>query len=610
MACIQIGIGIAAQYLATAVVNDVLAVAGFSAGILLGIFALGVLTQRVGQPAALGGIDRRSAGADLCEILHARRLHVVRGDRSDGHVCGRHAGFLRVAQGSEGRGQVPHRWNRDGMIQLPDERALAPGRQTTMCSVPQRRFLLAIAIILLTGSRPATSEEPPRRLPRVDPSAAGMSAERLGEIDNVVREALEQGRMPGCVVSVGRHGKLVYLRAFGYRQTTPSRVEMTTDTVFDLASLTKPIATATSVMQLVQDGKIDLDERVATYLPEFGNHGKEEITVCQLLTHLGGLTPDNALADYADGPAKAWERICGLELRAKPGTEFIYSDVGFIVLGELVRRVSGEGLDQFAQQRIFQPLGDDRDHVSAERMRCALRGGDRAARRPLDAGEVHDPRAYLLGGVAGHAGLFSTAEDLALFAQMLLDRGTGNGAQVLAPHTVEVMTADYPVPTGVRGLGWDKRTGYSTNRGTGFSSRAFGHGGFTGTTLWIDPARDLFVIFLSNRVHPDGQGSVNPLAGQIGTIAAAAIVTAATTETVPVAPAEGQVLCGIDVLQRDNFRLLAGKRVGLITNHTGVNRDGVTTTRLLFTAPQVKLKALFSPEHGIQGTLDVPTDRR
>ena len=128
---------------------------------------------------------------------------------------------------------------------------------------------------------------------------------------------------------------------------------MTTDTVFDLASLTKPIATATSVMRLVQDGKIDLDERVATYLPEFGNHGKEEITVRQLLTHLGGLTPDNALADYADGPAKAWERICGLELRAKPGTEFIYSDVGFIVLGELVRRVSGEGLDQFAQAANF-----------------------------------------------------------------------------------------------------------------------------------------------------------------------------------------------------------------------------------------------------------------
>ena len=226
-------------------------------------------------------------------------------------------------------------------------------------------------------------------------------------------------------------------------------------------------------------------------------------------------------------------------------------------------------------------------------------------------GEVHDPRAYLLGGVAGHAGLFSTADDLALFAQMLLDRGTGNGAQVLAPHTVEVMTADYPVPAGVRGLGWDKRTGYSTNRGTGFSSRAFGHGGFTGTTLWIDPALELFVIFLSNRVHPDGKGSVNPLAGQIGTIAAAAIVTAATSRDRPVVlRRKAKCLCGIDVLQRDNFRLLAGKRVGLITNHTGVNRDGVTTARLLFTAPQVELKALFSPEHGIQGTLDVATDRR
>ena len=284
----------------------------------------------------------------------------------------------------------------------------------------------------------------------------------------------------------------------------------------------------------------------------------------------------------------------------------MYSDVGFIVLGELVRRVSGEGLDRFAQQRIFQPLGmRETTFLPSEPLRARAAPTEKRDDHWMQ-GEVHDPRAHLLGGVAGHAGLFSSADDLALYAQMMLERGVGNGNQVLAPPSVDTMTADYPVSTGIRGLGWDKRTGYSTNRGDGFSPQAFGHGGFTGTTLWIDPTLDLFVIFLSNRLHPDGQGSINPLAGRIGSIAASSIVAAAAADDDSSHTPGPQVLCGIDVLQRDHFRLLAGRRVGLITNHTGVNRAGTTTARLLADAPEVQLAAIFSPEHGIEGKLDVP----
>ncbi|MHB8956107.1 MAG: exo-beta-N-acetylmuramidase NamZ domain-containing protein [Pirellulaceae bacterium] len=462
------------------------------------------------------------------------------------------------------------------------------------------------AVLVLASVSPGGTMELPRRLPRAEPCAAGMSADRLRTIEAVVREALKQHSMPGCVVAIGRRGQLVYLQAFGDRQTTPGRVTMTTDTVFDLASLTKPLATATSVLWLVEQGQIALTEPVATYLPEFGQNGKEAISVLQLLTHQGGLTPDNELGDYADGPAKAWERICMLGVRAAPGTKFIYSDVGFIVLGELVRRVSGERIDRFAQQRVFQPLGMlETTFLPGELLRVRAAPTEQRDGHWMQ-GEVHDPRAYLLEGVAGHAGLFSSAEDLALYAQMMLDKGVGNGVQILDPQTVDLMTADYPVDRGTRGLGWDKRTGFSTNRGDGFSPRAFGHGGFTGTTLWIDPALDLFVIFLSNRLHPDGRGSINSLAGKIGTIAAASILSSGVDDHQAGQMRPPRVLCGIDVLQRDDFRMLAGQRVGLITNHTGVNNAGTTTARLLSEAPHVRLTALFSPEHGMEGKLDIP----
>lgn len=434
-------------------------------------------------------------------------------------------------------------------------------------------------------------------VPQADPIAVGMDPGVVAAIDAAVGQAIRDGKLPGCVVAIGRHGKLAVYKAYGYRRLEPVPEPMTVDTLFDLASLTKPVATATSLLALVEEGKVCLEDPAARYLPEFGSKGKESITVRELLVHQGGLVADNPLGDYLQGPAEAWRRICELVPAAPPGARFIYSDVGYIVLGKLVERVSGEGLDQFARQRIFLPLGmEETGFRPGEGLRKRAAPADRREGRWIE-GEVHDPRAYYLGGVAGHAGLFSTAADLARYAQMMLGRGQYAGRRVLKPETIQRMTRPYPVSAGLRGLGWDIRTGYASNRGEAMSRRAFGHGGFTGTAMWIDPSLDLFVIFLSNRLHPAGKGEVNRLAGRIGDLAARACKPAGS------APA-GQVLCGVDVLQRDGFDALQGRRVGLITNQTGVSRHGSRTVDLLHKAPGVKLVALFSPEHGWEGKLD------
>ncbi|MHC5004096.1 MAG: exo-beta-N-acetylmuramidase NamZ domain-containing protein, partial [Planctomycetota bacterium] len=397
-----------------------------------------------------------------------------------------------------------------------------------------------------------------------------------------------------------------WLRAYGDRRVEPERAPMTVDTVFDLASLTKPVATATSVMLLVETGQVRLRDRVSAHLPEFTGNGKERITVIDLLLHRGGLIPDNALADYDHGPEEAWRRICALELEAAPGETFSYTDVGFIVLGELVRRVSGEPLDAFARRRVFAPLGmHDTGFLPDEARRRRAAPTEQREGRWLQ-GEVHDPRAARLGGAAGHAGLFGTAADLAVFASMLLDEGRHGDGHVLAARTVATMTAGYAVPGGERGLGWDRRSAYSSNRGELMTDRAFGHGGFTGTVLWIDPGLDLFVIFLSNRVHPSGSGLVNPLAGAIGSIAAGAVIDAAAPGTGAAAggAAGRTVLTGLDVLRRDAFAPVRGLRIGLIANRTAVDRRGVSAVEILHEAAPVELVAVFSPEHGFGADLD------
>jgi CubicO group peptidase (beta-lactamase class C family) len=388
--------------------------------------------------------------------------------------------------------------------------------------LPRAKLLLAVSLFAVTGT--SVGWAGPDGLPRVAPEAAGMRSEMLAEIDAVVAEGIASGNMPGCVVLAARQGKIVLLKGYGERSVEPQRTAMTTDTVFDLASLTKPIATATSVMLLVERGRVKLDEPVATYLPEFAANGKGEITVRQLLTHQGGLIADNSIKDFADGHDRAIQRLLNLSLSAEPGSRFIYSDVGFMVLGELVRRVSGQDVHDFSHANIFQPLGlQETGYLPAASLRERAAPTEQRDGRWMQ-GEVHDPRAYALGGVAGHAGLFSTAEDLAVYAQMLLNGGEYEGVRILAPETVATMLSPQRVPgDALRGLGWDMKSGYSSNRGETFSPRAVGHGGFTGTALWIDPELELTVIFLSNRLHPDGKGKVNPLAGRIGTIVADAI---------------------------------------------------------------------------------------
>jgi CubicO group peptidase (beta-lactamase class C family) len=376
-------------------------------------------------------------------------------------------------------------------------------------------------MMLLTFAATATASPP--GLVRCSADECGLDAARLAAIDAVVEEGLRYERMPGCVVLVGYRGRIAWLKSYGSRQLKPDVVPMTTDTVFDLASLTKPIATATSIMLLIEDGLVELDAPAAKYIPELANNGKEVITIRQLLTHQSGLLPDNSIRNYEDGKVEAFRRIHELDLRAEPGTRFMYSDVGFIVLGEIVERVSGKPLDEFSRERIFTPLGMSETGFNPDSDLKDRAAPTQERKGEWMRGEVHDPRAYKLGGVAGHAGLFSTAEDLARYAQMLVNVGVLGETRILKPETCRLMQTSQEVSSGVRTLGWDRRTGYSSNRGDLFSARAFGHGGFTGTALWIDPAQEMFVIFLSNRVHPDGKGSINSLAGRIGTIAAAAI---------------------------------------------------------------------------------------
>ncbi|MFG0265724.1 MAG: serine hydrolase domain-containing protein [Rhodopirellula sp. JB055] len=359
--------------------------------------------------------------------------------------------------------------------------------------------------------------------PFVSVSAEDFPADK---IKRLVEESIQTEKCPGAVVTVGFDGETIYQAAFGNREIEPQRKPMKVDTIFDMASLTKPIATATSVMILVDEGKLSLTDPVSKHLPEFAVHDKDSVTVEHLLLHTSGLIPDNGMSDYQGTHAESIANLMSQKLRSPPATRFRYSDVGFLVLGELVHQVSGMPLDQFAQKRIFEPL-----QMSETGYRSIGDNDERCATtQQRDGhwmrGEVHDPRAYALGGVAGHAGLFSTADDLSRFANAMANGGRKNEVSLFSKSTFDAMTSPIEVPgksadqVQFRSRGWDKRSAYSSNRGKTMTDAAFGHGGFTGTALWIDPELKLSVIFLSNRVHPHGKGSVNSLAGEIGTIAA------------------------------------------------------------------------------------------
>ena len=504
------------------------------------------------------------------------------------------------------------------------------------------KLIIALAFLL---AGPVAAQ-----LPNSPPAIVGLSAERLARIDSVIRESIEKKELPGAVLLVARHGRVVWRKAYGARAVEPQREAMTVDTIFDLASLTKVVATTTSIMILIEQGKVRLNDSVVKFIPEMKGGGRDAITIEHLLTHMTGFAPDFDLRERWIGYEEAIKHLYREPLRAQPGTRFVYSDINYIALGEVVHRVSGLMLDEFAKRSIFAPLGmRDTGFRPDTKLKSRIaptekrRGqmnylGDTGADAGPEAeqwlrGQVHDPTSFRMGGVAGHAGLFSTADDLAIFCQMLLNGGLFNGVRILGPMTIATMTRPHAVAENgsARGLGWDIASSFSANKGDLFPLGSFGHTGFTGTSIWIDPASDSFVIFLSNRVHPDGKGDVGPLRGRIASIVASSIVDTtvakAREESASAAAdllaslarlnansvrgtvnentiTDAQVLTGIDVLERDGFKQLNGMRIGLVTNQTGRDRSGRSTIDILFKAPSVKLVALFSPEHGIRGVAD------
>lgn len=454
-------------------------------------------------------------------------------------------------------------------------------------------------------------------------SASAKSAGALSVVDPVIQSAIREGKIPGAVLLVGHGGKVIYRKAYGSRALEPRREAMTADTVFDLASLTKVVATTTCVMRLFEQGKIKLNDPVGKYLPEFSVNGKEDIIVRQLLVHYSGLREDLDLKERWEGKETAYRMAFAEKPAFPPGSRFLYSDINFITLGALVERVSGMSLDEYAAKNVFVPLG-----MKHTRYRPPASWKSKTAPTEYDddhvmlRGVVHDPTARRMGGVAGHAGIFSTADDLAKFTQALLD----DGGKILAPITVEKMTTPQqpPTATAVRGFGWDLDSPFSSNRGELFPIGSFGHTGFTGTSLWIDPTTNTYIILLTNAVHIKS-GSAIALRTKVASAVAAALkLTVSEREQVRLSKVtgynesmaagrrvnsrNGEVKTGIDVLEENDFYLLLGaapsRRVGLLTNQTGVDSQGRRTIDVLANTPRVELKAIFSPEHGVAGALD------
>jgi uncharacterized protein YbbC (DUF1343 family)/CubicO group peptidase (beta-lactamase class C family) len=455
-----------------------------------------------------------------------------------------------------------------------------------------------------------------------------VSAVRMDAVDAVIEQAIHDGTIPGAVLLVGHDGQVIYRKAYGERALEPRRELMTLDTVFDLASLTKVIVTAPAVMQLVERGKVRLNDPVAKYLPEFAQNGKEDITVRQLLTHYSGLAPDLDLKTSWEGKETAYRMAFAETPQDPPGSKFSYSDINFIVLGALVERVSGEKLDEYAARHIFQPLKMTRTRFVPPLDRRAGWIGKIAPTQydeheHMLRGVVHDPTARRMGGVAGQAGLFSTGDDLAKFAQALLNGGGG----ILSTLSVEKMTRPEQPPSApvLRGFGWDIDSPYSSNRGDLLPVGGYGHTGFTGTSMWIDPTTQTYIILLTNAVHPRGKENAIALRSKVATAVAAALPLSASEKEAlrwesitgyneaqsasrRMSTRNGSVKNGIDVLEERGFDVLQlarrKKRIGLVTNQTGVDLDGRRTIDVLAQAPGVSLDAIFSPEHGVTGTLD------
>ncbi len=450
-----------------------------------------------------------------------------------------------------------------------------------------------------------------------------LQSSQLESVAANVEKAIRDNKTPGAVVLIGNQGEVVYRRSFGYRSLEPKKIPMTEETIFDLASLTKAIATTTAIMQLAEQGKLHIEAPVARYWPAFKKNGKGSITVRQLLTHYSGLRPDLSLQPKWSGYKKAMAKVVAERPDIPPGSGFIYSDINFEILGELIRRITGQPLDKYCAEHIFKPLG-----MRDTGFKPSLSLHDRIAPTQYTlqkqrCGEAHDPSCFNMGGVSGHAGLFSTADDLSVFAQMLLNKGSFQGKKILNAKTIELMTSPQSPPgrKKLRGFGWDIEAPFYSNREELFPMGAYGHLGYTGTALWIDPVTDTYIIVLTNRVYPDGRGDVKGLRADIKKAVADAIGPVSCSEVLekrpalvgryncvkretPKNPESRKFMTGIDVLSAENFLPLKGMRIGLITNHTGLDSKGQRTIDLLRSAPGLKLNAVFSPEHGLSGKED------
>ena len=666
------------------VVEIGLSIASVAYGCLLGVFLLGTLTRTATQGGAIVGMV---TGFALNVALWLQPAAV--------RVAG--VTVPKVA------------WTWYVIIGALVTFAVGLGACALLRGRTRKAVIAATLLLAVLSALPAHAQTS-------DPTQAAATTPDFSTVSAAINTAIAQKKLPGAVVVVGHGGKIVFEQAYGVRKLAgepgldgkPSPAEpMTLDTIFDMASLTKCLTTATAVMQLAEAGKVDVDAPVVKYLPEFGVNGKEKVTVRELLTHYSGLPPDISLKDAwglaAPDKAEGIRRAMQSSLTTTPGTHFEYSDINYIVLGALVEKLSGESLYVYALKHIFDPLRMGRTRYLPFAKVCGFSSASGSARELMsnppavitdcfkeDAwhprswipniaptthdnegsaetnpdfdhllrGTVHDPTTRRMGGVAGQAGVFSTADDVALFAQALLDRLAGRPSNFpLKRETLQLMTTpqqpktaqsgatiftpDGNTTTGVaqRGLGWDINSAYSRPRGSIFPTvlppsvrvtpPSFGHTGFTGTSLWIDPATDTYVILLSNAIHPRGNPPISALRGEVATEAAQALGLGSTSPNIvilsgaknphilPAAPQSSatspRTLTGIDVLEATNFAALKEAaarngghlRIGLLTNQTGVDAHGRRTIDVLRGIGNgIELTTLFSPEHGIFGAED------
>ncbi|MBS1799317.1 MAG: sodium/solute symporter [Acidobacteria bacterium] len=646
------------------VVEIGLSIASVAYGALLGVFLLGTLTRNATQAGAIVGLVVGFA-LNVALWLQTAPIHLANLPLVGDMTLPRVAWTWYVLIGAAVTFIVGY----IASILMPKSRMKAA---VTVAVV----LALLVPAARMAGAQ--TAAKPGTR--------AIASTPDFTQVSTLINEAIAAKKLPGAVVEIGHDGKVVFHEAYGNRKiagevspdgSTAAEL-MSEDTIFDMASLTKCLATATAMMQLYEEGKYQFDDPVVKYLPEFAANGKEKVTIRELLTHYSGLAPDVSLKDSwglaAPDKAEGVKRAMESTLINPPGTKFVYSDINFITLGVLVEKFSGQQEDVYVQEHIFRPLGMTQTGYHPFAKVCgpydasgaaielpkpseqqgqgaACKAGswssrliassaptahddeskDNPAENPdydhLLRGTVHDPTTRRMGGVAGHAGLFSTGHDVSLYASALLEKLLYNkGPFPLKQSTLQLMTkpeqpataeagATIFTPDGqttkgvaTRGFGWDINTAFSRPRGSIFPIGSFGHTGFTGTTLWMDPQSNTYVVLLTNAVHPRGGGSVSVLRGQVATAAARALHLYGSSSP---------TLTGIDVLESTHYAALAEAakrhsnhlRLGILTNQSGLDAHGHRTIDLLATeatkaVPGLEVKAIFSPEHGLFGTKD------